>query len=71
MLLRIKNPRYPEHFLFICAGIGEWGTSGAAYYLFHHWKELYKKHEQQDFCKVIEVDIGSDDSAREIFSLPI
>jgi hypothetical protein len=71
MLLRIKNPRYPEHFLFVCAGIGEWGTSGAAYYLFHHWKELYKKHEQQDFCKVIEVDIGSDDSAREIFSLPI
>lgn len=71
ILLRIRNPRYPEHYLFICSGIGEWGTSGSAYYLFHHWKELYKKHGQQDFCKVIEVDMGSDESAREIFSVPV
>jgi hypothetical protein len=71
ILLRMRNPRYPEHYLFACFGIGEWGTSGSAYYLFHHWKELYKKHEQQDFCKVIQVDIGSDESAREIFSLPV
>lgn len=70
VLLRIKNPKYPEHYLFICAGIGEWGTSGSAYYLFQHWKELYRKHGQQDFCKIIEVDIGSDESAREIFSVP-
>lgn len=71
ILLRIRNPQYPEHYLFICAGHGEWGTSGSAYYLFHHWKELYKKHGQQDFCKIIEVDMGSDESAREIFSVPV
>ncbi len=70
VLLRIKNPQYPEHYCFICAGIGEWGTSGSAYYLFQHWKELYGKHGQQDFCKIIEVDIGLDESAREIFSVP-
>ena len=71
ILLRIRNPQYPEHYLFICAGNGEWGTSGSAYYLFHHWKELYKKHEQHDFCKVIEIDMGLDESAREIFSVPV
>jgi hypothetical protein len=69
ILLRIKNPYHPDHFLFVCAGLGEWGTSGTAYYLFTHWKKLYKKHKQQDFCKIIEVNIGSDESAREIFSI--
>lgn len=66
ILLRIRNPRHPEHYLFICAGLGEWGTSGSAYYLFDRWKELYKKHKQRDFCEIIEVNSGSDESARVI-----
>ncbi len=70
VLLRIRNPRHPEHYLLVCAGLGEWGTSGSAYFLFDHWKELYKKHKQRDFCKIIEVDVGSDESAREVFSIP-
>ncbi len=70
ILMRIRNPRHSEHFLFVCAGLGAWGTSGSAYYLFDHWKELYKKHKKnEEFCKVIEVDFGSDESARVIHSL--
>lgn len=70
ILMRIRNPRHSEHFLFICAGLGAWGTSGSAYYLFDHWKELYKKHRKSgEFCKAIEVDIGSDESARVVHSL--
>jgi hypothetical protein len=70
ILLRMKNPRHPEHTLFICAGLGEWGTSGAAYFLFHNWASLYGKHGQDDFCKVIRVDHLSDESAVEAFSIP-
>jgi hypothetical protein len=70
ILIRIRNPRHPEHYLFVCAGIGEWGTSGSAYYLFDKWKQLYKKHKQRDFCEIIEVDLDSDESARSIFSIP-
>ena len=70
ILLRIRNPRHSENYLFICAGIGEWGTSGSAYYLFDKWRQLYKKHKQRDFCEVIEVDLGSDESARSVFSIP-
>lgn len=70
ILLRVRNSRHPEHYLFVCAGIGEWGTSGSAYYLFDKWKELYKKHKQQNFCEIIQVDHGSDESARSIFSIP-
>lgn len=70
ILLRMKNPRHPEHALFICAGLGEWGTSGAAYYLFHNWSSLCWKHGTADFCKVIRVANRSDESAEEVFSIP-
>jgi hypothetical protein len=70
VLLKLKNPYNHEHFLFVCAGLGEWGTSGSAYYLFDKWKQLYKRHKERDFCKIIEVDIGSDESGREVFSSP-
>lgn len=70
IILRIRNPRHKEHFLFVCAGNGEWGTSGAAYFLFDRWKSLYKTHGTHDFCKVVEVDIGSDESAHEVHSIP-
>jgi hypothetical protein len=69
VLLRIKNPRQPEHFLFVCAGLGEWGTSGTTYYLFDNWKEIYKEFTRDNFCMIIEVDVGSDESARKVYSI--
>jgi len=68
VLLRMRNPHHPEHWLFVCAGLGEWGTSGSAYYLTDRWSQLHKKHQASDFVKIIEVDVGSDESAREVFS---
>jgi hypothetical protein len=70
IVLKMKNPYHDDHYLFICAGIGEWGTSGAAYYLFYRWKKIYKEYKGNEFCKVVEVGAGSDESAREIFSIP-
>jgi hypothetical protein len=70
ILLRMRNPNHPEHVLFVCAGLGEWGTSGAAYYLFHNWSALCWKHGRADFCKVIQVPHQNDESATEVFSLP-
>jgi len=64
ILLRMKNPHSRNHFLFVCAGLGEWGSSGAAYYLFSRWDELYKKFGVDDFCCVVKVALGSDQSAR-------
>jgi hypothetical protein len=70
ILLRIANPHHPEHALFVCAGLGEWGTSGSAYYLFHNWSSLCRKHGTNNFCKVIRVAHRSDESAEEVFSIP-
>lgn len=69
IILRMRNPHHPEHWIFVCAGLGEWGTTGSAYYLFDRWKNLYKLHGDSEFFKVVAVDIGSDESAREVYSV--
>jgi hypothetical protein len=69
ILARLVNPYHKEHFLFVCAGLGEWGTSGSAFFLFDRWKELHKRFKKKkNFCLIIEVNVDSDESAREIFS---
>lgn len=68
VILRIRNERFPSHFLFVCAGLGEWGTSGACWYLATHWEHLYKEFKQNDFAVLVEIDIGSDTSAKRIAS---
>jgi len=69
VILRIKNERFPNHYLFVCAGLGEWGTSGASWYLATHWEELYNEFKNDDFAIIVEVDLGSDTSAKRIASL--
>jgi hypothetical protein len=68
VLLRLRNPYHAEHWLFVCAGIGEWGTTGSAYYLTDRWSQLHKQHRASSFLKVIEVNVGADESAREVYS---
>jgi len=29
---------FPNHSWIVCAGLGEWGTSGTAWYLAHRWR---------------------------------
>jgi hypothetical protein len=67
ILMRIKNPYHENCNLFVCAGIGEWGTSGASFYLFNNWRKLYTRFgARTNFALVIKVDENSDESAREI-----
>lgn len=66
LILKIPNLRFPGHFFFVCAGLGEWGTSGAARYLATNWRDLQSKFGNA-FGIVVEVDIGSDESARRVF----
>jgi hypothetical protein len=69
VLARFVNPHHREHFLFVCAGLGEWGTSGATYFLFDNWKLLNKRFKKRkNFCLIIEVEANSDESAKEIYS---
>ncbi len=49
----------------ICiAGLGEWGTSGGAWYIANKWRELQKIVNNKDFGAVIQVRTKIDDSAK-------
>ena len=65
MILKIPNQRFPGHYFFVCAGLGEWGTSGATWYIAQKWNELPKN--KNGFGIIVEIELNSDSSARQIF----
>ena len=73
-ILRITPPEFPEHSWIVCAGLGEWGTSGSAWFLAHRWKLLvalihplaYRSGFMRipDFLAIVRVVPGQDQSAK-------
>lgn len=74
IILRITPPEFPARSWIVCAGLGEWGTSGSSWFLANNWQELIKKIYPMaywsgvmhipDFMAVIRVRPGIDQSAR-------
>jgi len=72
-ILRIRSPFFPKQSLIVCAGLGEWGTSGAAWFLANKWQALRSHGDswrtgwgfrcQPDFLVILKVVRGQDDSA--------
>jgi len=67
IVLKIPHLRFPGHFFFVCAGLGEWGTSGASWHLATKWRHLQREYGNNAFGIVVEVQLGSDESAHRIF----
>ena len=75
-ILRIKPLEFPARSWIVCAGLGEWGTSGTAWFLAHKWQELIKSihpvacrsciMDIPDFLAIIRVVSGQDQSARMV-----
>jgi hypothetical protein len=64
VILKIHPEQFPKRTWIVCAGIGEWGTSGSAWFLAHKWRDLAKDLKNSDqFACVIEVTPGQDESA--------
>jgi len=64
VILKIHPEQFPQRTWIVCAGVGEWGTSGSAWFLAHNWGSLAKKLKDSDqFACVIEVRPGQDESA--------
>ncbi len=65
IILKIHPSQFPGRTWIACAGIGEWGTSGASWFLANKWKEIAKRVKQtEQFVCVFEVMPGQDESAR-------
>lgn len=76
LILKIRPEQFPERVWIVCAGIGEWGTSGAGWYLSNKWKEILKANrpwydprglfEGADFATIVQVRPGQDESAKMV-----
>jgi hypothetical protein len=50
----------PDRVWMLCAGLGERGTTGAAWYLANRWRHLLRRVGDRDFVAVIEVQPNTD-----------
>jgi hypothetical protein len=66
LILKIHPTQFPEKTWIICSGIGEWGTSGAAWYLANNWKEIYKYAKGEPFAIVLKVRNLQDESSEPV-----
>jgi len=62
LILKIPPETYPQRNWICCAGIADWGTSGAAYYLANHWRELWDRAKSRPFACVTRTEVRSDES---------
>jgi hypothetical protein len=66
LILKISPSNLPERTWICCAGLSEWGTSGAAWYLSRRWRELQKRCHDKPFAAIVRVQRGQDESAELI-----
>jgi hypothetical protein len=66
LILRVTSHNFPNRIHICAAGLGEWGTSGAAWYLATRWRDLLEQSKGKDFGAVVRVRNGIDESAELI-----
>jgi hypothetical protein len=64
IVLKIHPEQFPERTWIACAGLGETGTSGSAWFLARKWKQLEERAQGPgQFVALIAVEPGKDESA--------
>jgi hypothetical protein len=61
-IAKIHPQIHPKRTWICCFGIGEYGSSGAAYYLSHNWRIIQKTVGNKPFAYVTRTEFGKDDS---------
>ena len=66
LILKVQPPQFPSRTWFTCAGVSEWGTSGAAWYLAKKWKEIHGFAGRAPFAIIVKVREGQDEYAEPV-----
>lgn len=66
LILKINPKQFPLRTWIVCAGLGEWGSSGAAWYLANKWNEIYEFAKDASFAFIVKVKYEQDESAEPI-----
>jgi len=70
VILRICPTQHENRTWIVCAGIGEWGTSSAAWFLANKWSDLFwhvVKTRRKTFAVIVRARRGQDESAEVIW----
>jgi hypothetical protein len=67
LILKINPHQFPNRVWITCAGLGEWGTSGAVWYLANKWKDIYRYAKNKPFAIIVKVRPKQDESAVPVF----
>lgn len=71
MILKLHPTQFITRTWITCAGIGEWGTSGSAWYLANKWREIQKWAGNKSFVLLVRVKPTIDESAEEIYNMQV
>jgi hypothetical protein len=63
LILKVIPAQFPDRVWISCAGRGEWGTSGAAWFLANKWKDLRERAGSKAFAATVRVRGLQDQSA--------
>lgn len=70
IILKVHPGQFIERTWIGCEGRGEWGTSGAAWYLANKWQEIFEfAGDDSPFALIIRVVPGQDESAEAIIKV--
>ena len=69
LIIKIHPSQFQERIWLICAGYGEWGSSGAAWYLAHKWEEIQKFAKDKPFAIIVQVRPGQDESTEPVIKV--
>jgi len=72
LILKVVPPEHENRnrVWIVCAGFGEWGTSGSSRYLAHNWQRYSRQYGTKPFAVIVQVEAGKDDSAKEVYATP-
>lgn len=62
LILKVRPSQFPRRVWIVCAGWGEWGTSGAAWYLANKWDQIRKEAGNRPFAVLVRLRPGQDES---------
>ncbi len=69
LLMKCHPVQFPRRVWLICAGFGEWGSSGTAWYLAQKWREIHGYAKASPVAMILRVVPGQDESAEPVLKV--
>jgi len=69
LIMKIHPIQFPRRVWILCAGLGEWGSSGASWYLAHRWRDIQEFAGDRPFAIIVRVRRDQDEYAEPILRI--